>query len=410
MLTPEAKQFALIYLDLDRFKQVNDTLGHAAGDAVIRAAAKRLGALLPHGAVAGRIGGDEFNALVPYDDIREIETLCDAIIESVKAPVPFEKHRITVGVSMGSASFPADSADREELVRKADTALYHSKARGRGQFALFGPEMDNDVRERAQMERDLRQALADPQQFTVLYQPKFAARGGDISSVEALVRWHHPERGVLLANDFVPLAEKTGMIKEIGRHVLEVSCRAAEPWPIGKICVNVSPVQWKDPYFSISVMAILKRTGLDPKRLELEITERAWMENEPISLRNINTLRAIGVTVALDDFGVGFSCLNRLQEAEVDRVTIDQSFIEGLGQARGNETIVKAIIDVARSKGLKTTAEGVQSSQQIEFLRAIGCDNFQGFLLSRPLPATELGELFDEVAMSEEEEPLAVAS
>ncbi|MBP1853335.1 putative bifunctional diguanylate cyclase/phosphodiesterase [Rhizobium halophytocola] len=406
--TPETKQFALVYLDLDRFKQINDTLGHAAGDAVIRAAASRLGALLPEGAVAGRIGGDEFNALVPFERVEEIEELCAAILEAVKAPIPYEKHKISVGVSMGAATFPVDSTDREELVRKADVALYHSKARGRGQFAMFGPEMDDHVRERAQQERDLRNALADPSQFSVLYQPKYASRGGDIVSVEALVRWHHPERGELLANDFIPLAEKTGLIRELGRHVLVETCRTAADWSVGKVCVNVSPVQWNDPYFAISVMAILKRSNFDPKRLELEITESAWMENGAICGRNINTLRAIGVTVALDDFGVGFSSLNRLREAEVDRVTIDKSFIEGLGQRRGNETIVKAIIDVARSKGLKTTAEGVQTPQQVDFLKALGCDSFQGFLLSRPLPESEIEAMLG--GQPVEEKQLSLAS
>lgn len=376
---------AVIYLDLDRFKQINDTLGHSAGDEVIREAVGRINALLPAAARFCRVGGDEFNILMPFVEVSDVEKLCAAIIAVVVEPFVIEGQNAFIGISMGVAYSPTHGTNRSELTRKADVALYNAKASGRGRFTVFGPHMDAIVRERAEIERDLRHALESWDQFTVLYQPKYLSQTGEVQSVEALVRWHHPTRGLLSPVFFIPIAEETGLIKELGRHVLEEACKAGVTWPVANVAVNVSPIQWRDSHFAAEVITILKTTGFDPHKLELEITETAWMDDSAHCAANIRALRDIGVGIALDDFGTGFSTFGRLHETEVDHIKIDRIFIEGLGKSRGDEAIVQAIVELARAKGLKTTAEGVQTVEQSDFLKAIGCDELQGFLFSEPV-------------------------
>ncbi len=387
------QQIAILYLDLDRFKPINDTLGHPAGDLVIREVGTRISKLLPPGASLCRVGGDEFNVLVPYDQVDAIEALCAAIVSSVGEAIDIDGQSVFVGISIGVALSPLHGTERAELTRKADVALYSAKASGRGCYSIFGQHMDALVRERAEIERDLRQALADPGQFQVLYQPKYFAGTGQVGSVEALVRWQHPTRGLISPVYFVPIAEECGLIRELGRLVLEVSCRAAAHWPIDNIAVNVSAVQLRDHAFAMEVMAILATTGLSPHKLELEVTETAWMDSSDSCAANIRALRAAGIHIALDDFGTGFSTFGRLHETEVDHIKIDKMFIDGLGKDRGDEAIIQAIVELARAKGLKTTAEGVETKEQNEFLTRIGCDELQGFLLGMPMTQEDVGVL-----------------
>lgn len=386
-------QIAVLYLYLDRFKQINDTLGHSAGDSVIRDVAKRIGDLLPRNARFCRVGGDEFNIFMPFAQVSEVETLSSRIVASIAEPFVVDGKTTFAGVSVGAAYSPLHGANRSELTRKADVALYNAKASGRGRFTAFGVHMDVIIRERAEIERDLHTALKKTGQFEVLYQPKYRAQTGDLISVEALVRWYHPTRGWLSPTFFIPIAEETGLIRALGRHVLEEACRAAAKWQIGSVAVNVSPIQWRTPGFASEVKSILEATGLDPHRLELEITETAWMDSTSTCAANIKTLRDLGIAIALDDFGTGFSTFGRLHDTEVDHIKIDKSFIDGLGKSRGDEAIVQAIVDMAHAKGLKTTAEGVQTPEQSAFLTEIGCDELQGFLFSEPVPVKDIDKL-----------------
>lgn len=387
------RQIAILYLDLDRFKPINDTLGHPAGDFVICEIGSRIGKLVPPGASLCRVGGDEFNVLVTYDQVEAIEALCAAIVDSVGQAIDIDGQSVFVGISIGVALSPLHGTDRAELTRKADVALYSAKASGRGCYSIFGQHMDALVRERAEIERDLRDALADRKQFQVLYQPKYFAGTGQVGSVEALVRWQHPTRGLISPAYFVPIAEECGLIRELGRLVLGKACSAAAAWPIDNIAVNVSAVQLRDSAFSIEVMAILAATGLSPHMLELEVTETAWMDSSDSCAANIRALRAAGIRIALDDFGTGFSTFGRLHETDVDHIKIDKMFVDGLGKDRGDEAIIQAIVELARAKGLKTTAEGVETKEQNDFLIRIGCDELQGFLFAKPMTQEDVGAL-----------------
>lgn len=388
-------QVAILYLDLDRFKPINDTLGHPAGDLVIREVGDRIRKLLPPGSSLCRVGGDEFNVLVRYHQVDEVEALCTAIVNEVSQPIAIDDQNAFVGISIGVALSPQHGTERTELTRKADVALYSAKAGGRGCYSIFGPHMDAMVRERAEIERDLRRALADSDQLRVVYQPKYFAATGKIGSVEALVRWHHPTRGLISPVYFVPIAEEGGLIRELGRYVLEEACRAAANWPIDNVAVNVSAVQLRDNGFAMEVMSILGATGLEPHKLEIEVTETAWMDDSESCAANIRGLRAVGINIALDDFGTGFSTFGRLHETEVDHIKIDKMFIDGLGKDRGDEAIVQAIVELARAKGLKTTAEGVETAEQNEFLTRIGCDELQGFLFAEPMSGEEVDTLLN---------------
>ncbi|GEO83988.1 MULTISPECIES: putative bifunctional diguanylate cyclase/phosphodiesterase [Alphaproteobacteria] len=389
--TPQ--QIAVLYLDLDRFKPINDTLGHPVGDTVIREVAERICRLAPEGAPVCRVGGDEFNVLVPYAQVEEIEVLCRAIVRSICQPIDIHGQNVFVGISIGVALSPVHGTERTELTRKADVALYSAKASGRGCYSIFGPHMDALVRERAEIERDLRDALSDYSQFEVLYQPKYFAATGAIGSVEALVRWHHPTRGLISPAYFIPIAEEAGLIRELGRFVLKEACRAAAAWPIANVAVNISAVQLRDEGFAMEVMAVLAATGLAPQKLEIEVTETAWMDSFDSCVANIRALRAAGICIALDDFGTGFSTFGRLHETEVDHIKIDKMFVEGLGKNRGDEAIIQAIVELARAKGLKTTAEGVETEEQNAFLTQIGCDELQGFLFAKPMRRADVADL-----------------
>jgi len=393
-LTDEAEagswQGAVIYVDLDHFKDVNDTLGHAAGDQVVRLAARRLSKLLSPGESAFRLGGDEFVVLLSQGGAAYAESMGERIVLALEKPCRIRGRQVHVSGSAGGALFPEHGRTQAELMRKADVALYQAKTGGRNRHAVFSPEMDRDLRARARLEQDLRAAVVGCTDIVIHYQPKYRAVDHALVSAEALVRWNRPGHGWMPPARFIPTAEDCGAIVPLGRHVLEQACRTARAWPLDSIAVNVSAVQLRDPGFAVQVLDILQACDLPPWRLEVEVTESFWLDDTGASLANIRALRASGVRVALDDFGTGFSSFGRLSQADVDRIKIDQSFIRGVGDSPGDMAIVRAIVDLARAKSLKTTAEGVESAQVARALREIGCDELQGFFFSPPVPMEEL--------------------
>lgn len=385
---------AVLYLDLDRFKQVNDTLGHPVGDELIRQFTARLKGVVENTGVIARIGGDEFTVIVPNAArLSAIETLCENIITAIRHPFDIDGNHIFIGVSIGVAVAPGDGTERTELVRRADIALYHAKTAGRGQFAVFGKEMDTTLQQRRTLERELREALSSDTQIQVYYQPLYSARNAKITGVEALLRWRHPQHGWIAPDVFIPIAEDAGMIEALGERVLRQACLDSMSWPIATVAVNVSVVELRNPAYAMKVAKILLSIGMDPTRLELEVTESALTDSAGHCEHNIKALRALGITIALDDFGTGFSSLGRLQQLAVDRIKIDRCFVQGFGRSTNDEAIVRAIIDLAHAKGLRTTAEGVETTEQSDYLRGIGCDDLQGFLLSRPAPVKDIERL-----------------
>lgn len=393
-LDQSGEQIAVLYLDLDRFKQVNDTFGHPSGDELLREFAQRLRSLVGDRDTIARIGGDEFTILLRDIGSRErVEDLCRRIIEMIRHPYHIAGTQVFIGVSIGVALAPSDGVDRVELTRRADVALYHCKRGGRSEYAVYASQMDASTIARRDLERDLRSAIDSGDQIFVHYQPLYSTTAGRITGVEALVRWRHPERDWVSPDVFVPLAEESGLIGRLGAMVLREACETAAAWPIDTLAVNVSAIELRNPTYSMQVANVLLATGFNPRKLELEVTESALAEKESGRDRNIAALRELGVRFALDDFGTGFSSLGRLHELEVDRIKIDRSFVHGFGKANGDEAIVQAIVDLARATGLKTTAEGVETALQSDYLKHIGCDELQGFLLSRPLPSDEIEAL-----------------
>lgn len=385
---------ALLYLDLDRFKQVNDTLGHPAGDELIREMARRLSAVVRETDTVARLGGDEF-AIIQTDVRSKTDTarLCQRILQTVHQPFHLVGSQMFVGVSIGVAVAPDDALDRVELTRKADIALYHAKSQGRGRHAIFRETMDATIQVRQRMEHDLRAALVAGNQFEVHYQPLFSAETKEVSGAEALVRWNHPTKGMMSPSTFIPIAEETRLIEPLGEWVLSQALAAAADWPIPTISVNISGVQLRNPLFAKRVREILGRTGFDPRRLELEITETSFVESAGECERNIDALREMGVRIALDDFGTGYSSFAHLRSFHVDRVKIDRSFVIGIESLAGSP-IIQAIADLAKAAGMKITAEGVETDAQSEYLCLVGCDELQGFLLSRPIPRDQIDLMF----------------
>jgi diguanylate cyclase (GGDEF)-like protein len=387
---------AILYLDLDGFKEVNDTFGHPSGDELLREFSVRLKSLAHQAEIVARMGGDEFTILLRRVEAQEqVEALCQRIVEMARHPYDIAGTQVFIGVSIGVALSPRDGADRVELTRKADVALYHCKRAGRSAFAVYTEAMDRSINARRDMERDLRVAIDDADQIVVHYQPLYSATAGRVTGVEALVRWRHPQRGLIAPDVFIPIAEETGLISRLGMRVLRNACKAAAGWTVDTIAVNVSALELRNPAYAMQVANELLASGLNPRRLELEVTESALSDKGGECERNVAALRELGVRFALDDFGTGFSSLGRLHQLEVDRIKIDRSFVQGFGKQNGDEAIVQAIVDLARATGLKTTAEGVETAFQSDYLKTIGCDELQGFLLARPLPPDEISELLE---------------
>ena len=385
-------RFALLCLDLDRFKQVNDTRGHPAGDELLVEVARRLRAIVRSADTIARIGGDEF-AIIQGDlaSLEDSRALAGRAIEVLSAPFVVSGGAAFIGVSIGIATAPEDAASKIDLSRKADIALYHAKATGRGRYTFFAEAMDDaQAREKRSIERDLRAALQTNSQFEVQYQPLYEAHSLKMTGVEALLRWRHPFKDFIPPAVFIPIAEETGLIEPLGEWVLTQACAAATNWKVEKLTVNVSTVQLRNPQFGLRLLAILERTGLPPERLELEITETAFTDAGEISQAVLRSLRLAGIRIALDDFGTGYSVLNQLRRFEVDRIKIDSSIVKGIQPTTEGEAIVQAIIDLAHASGLKVTAEGVETEEQSSFLARARCNEMQGFFFSRPISKAQI--------------------
>ena len=390
-----APSVALFYLDLDRFKAVNDTLGHPAGDQLIRDVAHRLKLATRDTDTVARLGGDEFAIIQSGGATPAMaEVLCLRLVEAIAEPFDLDGTRVAVGVSIGVAIAPAHGTDRIELSRKADIALYEAKAHGRGRYVLFTEAMDATVKRRQSIEHDLREALEVGGQLELHYQPIHEARTRAVIGVEALIRWRHPVQGLMAPSTFIPIAEESDLIEPIGEWALYEACRAARRWQFHSVAVNVSAVQLRNPAFPETVLGAIRASGIDPHRLELEITETSFIENESACERNIVALREQGVRIALDDFGTGYSSLNHLRDFEVDRLKVDRSFVAGIDHREGGSAIIRAIVGLAVARGIMVTAEGVETAEQAAWLTSVGCDALQGYLLSRPQPQAQIDAQF----------------
>ncbi|MBY3088585.1 EAL domain-containing protein [Rhizobium laguerreae] len=380
----------VLFIDLDRFKAVNDTFGHATGDKLISLVAQRMNEIMP-AALIGRIGGDEFTVLLEVADDK-VAAACAQIVQRLREPFEIDGAHIVIGASVGAA-VAAGPADPSELTRQADIALYHAKAAGRNTFAIFGGHMDELLRSRRKLEHDLRLALETRSQIEVFYQPVYSAEHKGLSSVEALARWKHPKEGFIAPDVFIPIAEEIGLIQEVGAIVLEDACSVMADLPSISMAINASALELCSDGYPFRVLSRLTKWNIDPKRLEIEITESLALGGEGHSDRNIAMLRNAGVRIAIDDFGTGYSSFSRVQNLVVDRIKIDKSFIDAVqGESK---PLIEAMIKMAQAKGIKTTAEGVETDEQSDALVALGCDSLQGFLISRPLARAAVIDLYN---------------
>jgi len=387
-------RLALVFVDLDRFKNINDTLGHEAGDRFLQEAAARLRACVRAGDLVARLGGDEFVVLVTgLVDDAALENVAAKILAALTRAVSLDGREFQVTASLGLAVCPRDGEDERTLMKKADLAMYRAKEAGNG-YAFYRPEYDRDDLDRLAFEASLRRAV-DLGQFEVHYQPKVACGTGAVTGVEALLRWPHPEQGMISPAAFIPVAEETGLIVEIGRWVLHTVCRQHADWiaqglPPIPIAVNLSARQLGDDHLVDDVRAALAGTGMDAAMLELELTESMLMRDVERATRLLGELKALGLQLSVDDFGTGYSSLATLKNFPVDTIKIDRSFIRDLSTCDDDRALADAIISMGRTLSLTVVAEGVETTEQAEFLRAHGCDEFQGFLFSRPVPAERL--------------------
>ena len=394
----DGEQVMVVYADLDNFKVVNDTLGHPSGDALLRDVAGYLSKMLPEALIA-RLGGDEFAML--FDEIAEGDSLA-SIAERIQAcfarTIELHGQQAKCSASIGIAVAPGDGMDGTTLMKNADLALYRAKSQGKSTYHFFEPSLDEQARERRQTELDLRKALRDGG-FELHYQPLYSLTKEAMTGFEALLRWNHPERGRVSPLDFIPLAEETGLILPIGEWVIREACRQAAEWPEHvSVAVNISPKQFAYPGLTNTILQALSSTGLDPSRLELEITESIFIADVEKTLSTLHNLRGLGVRIALDDFGTGYSSLSYLRSFPFDKVKIDRSFVEALGRGGNAHAVVRAITTLADALGMDTLAEGVEVNEQLEVLRREGCRNIQGYLFSKPICAADVFDLFDRKA------------
>ena len=384
---------ALLCMDLDNFKAINDTLGHPTGDELLRRIAIRLNEELGDVFVA-RLGGDEFVLVQPFGgEAGAIDELARRALAAVEVPIHINEHVLDGKASVGIAIAPADGTNNNTLMRSAELALYKAKEAGRGTYRFFEEPMNALAQSRRAIEVDLRHALGKGE-LELHYQPLFYLAADRVGGFEALLRWNHPTRGAISPAEFIPIAEETGLIVQIGSWVMQEACRQAAQWPEHvRVAVNVSSIQFQRPGLSHVVLQALQNSGLKPDRLEIEITESIFLERSDTTLQLLHTLRGLGVRVALDDFGTGYSSLSYLQSFPFDKIKIDRSFVIALETRPGAAAIVKAIIDLAGALGMETTAEGVEEAGQLAILRKQGATSIQGFLFSRPLPAAEATRL-----------------
>ncbi|NIJ39756.1 diguanylate cyclase (GGDEF)-like protein/PAS domain S-box-containing protein [Parvibaculum indicum] len=376
---------ALLYIDLDRFKEVNDTYGHQAGDALIQAFAARLTSIVRASDTVSRLGGDEFAVLlVDRGEDADVEIVCNRILEAGAEPFEIEGGRVFLSASVGVAD-AVEELDNIEFQRRADVALYQAKREGRACFRRFTSELDERIRRIRRLEKDLRESLAKESGLEVHYQPLFNTAGESLAGMEALVRWHHPEFGLLQPEEFIPIAEETGLIVPLGEWVLTQACTMMAQWPDLVLAVNLSPVQIREDNLVDRVLAILRQTGFKPSKLELELTEGAILDTDGMVRDQLKKLRAVGIRIVLDDFGTGYSSLTHLQKLDIDKVKIDKSFVQDIIKNGESEAIVHAVTYLARVLGIPVTAEGVETKTQHDLLGIIGCSEMQGFFYSQPM-------------------------
>jgi diguanylate cyclase (GGDEF)-like protein len=388
------EQLAVLYLDIDEFKSINDSLGHRIGDELLKAVAASLSGCLGKTDFVARLGGDEFAVIqTGIKHPQDVVDLVRRIYRTIREPYECLGHRVTTDASIGIALVPKDGTDLDQILQNADLAMYSAKADGRRTHRFFEPEMDASVKARCALEMDLRQAIADGG-FEVHYQPIVDLRSNQISGCEALLRWRHPKRGMISPAEFIPVAEETGLIDQLGEWVLATACAEAATWPAGiKLAVNVSPVQFRSDTLALKVVAALAASGLAASRLELEITEAVLIRDDAAALAILHQLRALGVGIALDDFGTGYSSLSYLQRFPFDKIKIDRCFIKDIAEPAGAPCIVEAVVNIATTRHITTTAEGVETEQQRDLLRTLGCAQMQGYLFSPAKPAGEIRRL-----------------
>jgi diguanylate cyclase (GGDEF)-like protein len=386
---------AVLCLDLDHFKGVNDTLGHPIGDELLKVVADRLRGCTREPDTIARLGGDEFAVIMTsMQQPSDAAALSRRIRDAIANPYLIDGHQIIVDISIGISVSPMDAAEADQLLKNADMALYGAKADGRGIYRFFEPEMDARMKARRGLEMDLRNALAN-KEFELHYQPLVNLQTNEISAFEALVRWHHPERGLISPAEFIPVAEETGLIIALGEWVLRTACRETANWPTDvKVAVNLSPSQLKSRNVVAMVTSALAESGMAGARLQLEITESVLMQNTFSTLATLHELRKLGVQIAMDDFGTGYSSLSYLRSFPFDKIKIDRSFIEDLSNGAEPLAIVHAVAGLAKCLNMISTAEGVETQQQLDQLNSVGCTEMQGYLFSKARPASEIAELF----------------
>ncbi len=388
-------QLAVLYIDIDEFKSVNDTLGHLIGDELLKSVAASLSqCAAASDYFVARLGGDEFAIVqTAVKTPADVTGLATRVFDAIREPYECLGHQVTTDASIGIALAPQHGGDLDQILKNADLAMYAAKSAGRRTYRFFEPAMDAQVKARRKLEMDLRQAITD-RALEVYYQPCVSLQDNKITGCEALLRWHHPERGTIPPAEFIPIAEDTGLINQLGEWVLTTACAEAATWPEDiKLAVNVSPVQFKSGTLALKIVAALAASGLAANRLELEITEAVLIRDDEAALAILHQLRAIGVRIALDDFGTGYSSLSYLQRFPFDKIKIDRCFVNDIAEPDGSSCIVQAVVNIAAARHMTTTAEGVETRQQQELLRALGCTEMQGDLFSPPKSAAEINRL-----------------
>ena len=398
-------QLAVLYIDIDEFKSINDSLGHSVGDELLKAVAARLRNSVRETDLVARLGGDEFAIIqTSVEHPSDVAGLVTRIYETIREPYECLGHRLTTDASIGIALAPEDGSDLDQLLKNADLAMYSAKAGGRRTYRFFEPEMDARVKARRTLELELRQAIVDGG-FEVHYQPLVHLRDNRVSGCEALLRWRHPDRGMISPAEFIPVAEDTGLINELGEWVLKTACAEAATWPDDvRIAVNVSPVQFRSHTLVLKIAGVLAATGLPANRLELEITEAVLIHDDEAAFVMLNQLRELGVRIALDDFGTGYSSLSYLQRFPFDKIKIDRCFIKDIVEHAGSSSIVQAVVNIAAANNMTTVAEGVEAEQQRELLSTLGCTEIQGYLFSPARPSADITQI-----LSRHERIIAVA-
>lgn len=391
-LKPEQK-LALLFIDIDGFKDINDTLGHHVGDELLTVAAWRL-ASIKNNLAAVRLGGDEFAVLLPFDNQDEIGVISRHILENLRQQTPAGDHVLTVSASIGVAIAPEHATDPETLLRRADIALYRSRTEGRGTLRMFDPGYEDALHKRGKIERELAAALAN-EELVVRFQPQLSVDGERLVGVEALVRWDHPERGIVSPMEFVPTAEHSGLIVRLDEWVLRRACEEAAKWPDLSLAVNLSPSNFHHSDMVARLVRVLEETGFNPRRLELEITEGMLLNATPEVLGQLAEMRQMGIRIVLDDFGTGYSSLGYLRSFPVDKIKIDKSFVQNLGVTEESAAIIECVARLGRALGLTITAEGVETKEQHRFVRAAGCHQLQGFLFSKAVSAEKIREMLN---------------